>query len=161
MALLDPKYSRSASVRARTAVSLLEIKRSDFDAMLRVQPSLAYDMARMLSQRLRDTDNATIRDLQEKNRQLAQAYEDLKAAQALIIEKEKLERELEVAREMQRASCHARFRSCLILISGRAWSRREPWAGTSSTLSRSMKNAWPLRWVMYPAKECRQQFLWL
>lgn len=101
MALLDPKYSRSASIRARTAVSLLEIKRSDFDAMLRVQPSLAYDMARMLSQRLRDTDNATIRDLQEKNRQLAQAYEDLKAAQALVIEKEKLERELEVAREIQ------------------------------------------------------------
>lgn len=101
MALLDPKYSRSASVRARTAVSLLEIKRSDFDAMLRVQPSLAYDMARMLSQRLRDTDNATIRDLQEKNRELAKAYEDLKTAQALVIEKEKLERELEVAREIQ------------------------------------------------------------
>lgn len=103
MALLDPQYSRSASVRSCTAVSLLEIKRGDFDAMLRVQPSLAYDMARMLSQRLRDTDNATIRDLQEKNRQLAKAYEDLQAAQALIIEKEKLERELEVAREIQRS----------------------------------------------------------
>ena len=103
MALLDPKYSRSASVRTRTAVSLLEIKRRDFDAMLRVQPALAYDMARMLSQRLRDTDNATIRDLQEKNRQLAKAYDDLQTAQALIIEKEKLERELEVARDIQRS----------------------------------------------------------
>jgi phosphoserine phosphatase RsbU/P len=103
MALLDPKCSRSASVRTCTAVRLLEIKRDDFDAMLRVQPALAYDMARMLSQRLRDTDDATIRDLQEKNRQLAKAYEDLKAAQALIIDKEKLERELEVAREIQRS----------------------------------------------------------
>lgn len=103
MALLDPEHSRSASVRTRTAVSLLEIRRDDFDAMLRVQPALAYDLARMLSQRLRDTDDATIRDLQEKNRQLAKAYEDLKAAQALIIEKEKLERELEVAREIQRS----------------------------------------------------------
>jgi len=103
MALLDPKYCRSASVRARSAVSLLEIRRQDFDAMLRIQPALAYDMARMLSQRLRDTDNAIIRDLQEKNRQLAKAYDDLRAAQALIIEKEKLERELEVAREIQRS----------------------------------------------------------
>ncbi len=103
MALLDPKHCRSASVRARTAVSLLEIRRQDFDAMLRIQPALAYDMARMLSQRLRDTDNAIIRDLQEKNLQLAKAYDDLRTAQALLIEKEKLERELEVAREIQRS----------------------------------------------------------
>jgi sigma-B regulation protein RsbU (phosphoserine phosphatase) len=103
MALLDPQHSRSASVRTRTEVTLLEIKRGDFDAMLRLQPALAYDMARMLSLRLRDADNATIRDLQEKNRQLAKAYQDLQAAQALIIEKEKMERELEVAREIQRS----------------------------------------------------------
>ena len=103
MALLDPKHVRSASVRARNAITLLEVKRGDFDAMLQLQPALAYDMARMLSQRLRDADNATIRDLQGKNRQLAKAYQDLQAAQALIIEKEKLERELEVAREIQRS----------------------------------------------------------
>ena len=103
MALLDPQHSRSAGVRASTAVTLLEVKRGDFDAMLRLQPALAYDMARMLSLRLRDADNATIRDLQEKNRQLAKAYQDLQAAQALIIEKEKMERELEVAREIQRS----------------------------------------------------------
>jgi len=42
------------------------------------------------------------RDLQEKNRQLAQAYEELKAAQAQLIEKEKLESELKIAREIQR-----------------------------------------------------------
>jgi phosphoserine phosphatase RsbU/P len=103
MALLHPKHSRSASVRARTAVTLLEVKRGDFDAMLRLQPALAYDMARMLSLRLRDADNATIRDLQTKNRQLAKAYQDLQAAQGLIIEKEKMERELEVARGIQRS----------------------------------------------------------
>jgi serine phosphatase RsbU (regulator of sigma subunit) len=41
------------------------------------------------------------RDLQEKNRQLQQAYDELKAAQAQIIEKERLERELQVAAEIQ------------------------------------------------------------
>jgi phosphoserine phosphatase RsbU/P len=45
----------------------------------------------------------TIRDLQEKNQQLKQAYDELKAAQAQIIEKEKLERELAVAHDIQRS----------------------------------------------------------
>jgi phosphoserine phosphatase RsbU/P len=103
MALLDPEHLRSASVRARTAVKLLEVRRGDFDAMLHLHPLLAYDLARTLSRRLRDTENATIRDLQKKNRQLVMAYEDLQAAQGLIIEKKKMERELEVAREIQRS----------------------------------------------------------
>jgi hypothetical protein len=43
----------------------------------------------------------TFRDLTEKNRQLQQAYDDLKAAQAQLIEKERLERELQLAAEIQ------------------------------------------------------------
>jgi sigma-B regulation protein RsbU (phosphoserine phosphatase) len=65
------------------------------------QPTLAYEMVRVLSMRLTEAHNASVRDLQEKNRQLTQAYEELKAAQEQIIEKEKLERELELARRMQ------------------------------------------------------------
>src|SRR5439155_21220972 len=72
-----------------------------FDALLHRQPSLAYEMVRVLSVRLRESDDSTIRDLQEKNRQLTLAYEELQAAQAQIIEKEKLEYELQVARELQ------------------------------------------------------------
>jgi len=47
------------------------------------------------------TNNATFRDLKEKNLQLQQAYDELKSAQAQIIEKERLERELQVAAEIQ------------------------------------------------------------
>jgi serine phosphatase RsbU (regulator of sigma subunit) len=51
--------------------------------------------------RMRDSENATVRDLQEKNRQLAEAYRELQAAQAQLIEKEKLEHELQMARKIQ------------------------------------------------------------
>jgi serine phosphatase RsbU (regulator of sigma subunit) len=54
-----------------------------------------------MSERMRNSEDATIRDLQEKNRQLAAAYRDLQAAQAQIIEKEKLEHELSMARRIQ------------------------------------------------------------
>jgi serine phosphatase RsbU (regulator of sigma subunit) len=51
--------------------------------------------------RLRTTEQVTIRELQEKNLQLAQAYQDLKAAQAQLIEQEKNEYELALARRIQ------------------------------------------------------------
>jgi phosphoserine phosphatase RsbU/P len=79
----------------------MEMSRSDFDGLLRSWPEAAYDLAKVLSGRLRDTDNATIRELKEKNRQLENAYRELQAAQAHIIEKKKLERELELAWEIQ------------------------------------------------------------
>jgi sigma-B regulation protein RsbU (phosphoserine phosphatase) len=44
---------------------------------------------------------SSVHDLQEKNRLLQQAYDELKAAQAQIIEKERLERELQVAAQIQ------------------------------------------------------------
>jgi phosphoserine phosphatase RsbU/P len=55
----------------------------------------------VLSQRLDNTNVATFRDLTEKNRQLQQAFDELKAAQEQLIEKERLERELKVAADIQ------------------------------------------------------------
>ena len=97
----DGRYT--ASVRARTPLQLLEMTRADFDALLHRQPALAYEVVRTLSQRLDESENLTIRDLLEKNRQLRQAYDELKAAQAQIIENEKLQAELDVARTIQRS----------------------------------------------------------
>jgi len=54
-----------------------------------------------LSERLTNAHDSTIKDLQEKNLELTKAYEDLKTAQAQIIEKERLEKELQVAFEIQ------------------------------------------------------------
>ena len=101
MCLLDPLTLRSASAVSRTEVRLLEMSRSDFDALLIRWPEAAYDLARSLSSRLRRTDSSTILALKEKNRLLEKAYRELQAAQAEIIEKEKLERELHLAWEIQ------------------------------------------------------------
>jgi serine phosphatase RsbU (regulator of sigma subunit) len=58
-------------------------------------------MLRVLSQRLDATNTAAFHDLTEKNRQLQSAFDELKAAQAQIIEKERLEQELQVAADIQ------------------------------------------------------------
>ena len=101
MSLLNRDGLRTASARTLTPARFLEMTRAEFDALLHRQPTLAYEMVRVLSARLRASQDATIRDLTEKNRQLEQAYDELKAAQAQIIEKEKLERELQLARGVQ------------------------------------------------------------
>lgn len=103
MSLLSPDQLYTASVRACTDLQLLEMTRADFDALLHRQPGLAYNLLKVMSARLNESENHTIRDLQEKNRQLAQAYEELKAAQAQLIEKEKIEAELKIARDIQRS----------------------------------------------------------
>jgi phosphoserine phosphatase RsbU/P len=103
MSLFKPDHRRTASVRAQSVTELLEMTHDDFDALLHRHPRLAYEIVRMLSIRLGESGNATIRDLQLKNRQLEQALADLQAAQAQVIEKEKLERELEVAWRIQQS----------------------------------------------------------
>lgn len=101
MSLLNRDGLRTASARALTPARLLEMTRADFDALLHRQPALAYEMVRVLSLRLNQAHNTTLRDMHEKNRQLTEAYEALRAAQAKIIEQEKLEHELQLAREVQ------------------------------------------------------------
>lgn len=92
---------RTASVRGRNEVVLLSLSRKQFTDLLHQHPELASVMVSVLSHRLDNTNVATFRDLTEKNHQLQQAYDELKAAQVQIIEKERLEKELQVAAEIQ------------------------------------------------------------
>jgi serine phosphatase RsbU (regulator of sigma subunit) len=62
---------------------------------------MAYQMLRSISARLREANDAAIGDLREKNQRLSQAYAALQAAQDQLIEKERLEHELRLAREIQ------------------------------------------------------------
>lgn len=101
MSLLIPGRMRTASARAAGPALLWKMTRADFDALMVRQPHLAYTMVQTLTKRLDATNTAAFRDLQEKNRQLQQAYDELKAAQAQIIEKERLQRELQLAAEIQ------------------------------------------------------------
>jgi sigma-B regulation protein RsbU (phosphoserine phosphatase) len=103
MSLLEPDGCRTASVRARTPLRLLKMSRTDFDQLMHHRPAIACEMTRVLSLRLNESHISTIAELREKNRELAQAYEELKAAQAEIIEKKSLERELETARWIQQS----------------------------------------------------------
>lgn len=101
MGLLLPGGHRTASVRARGKATVLSMSRAQFFEMTRRYPEVSNSMVRVLSQRLDATNIATFRDLKEKNRQLQIAYDELKAAQTQIIEKERLEKELQVAAEIQ------------------------------------------------------------
>jgi serine phosphatase RsbU (regulator of sigma subunit) len=101
MSMFIPGGQRSASIRARDRSHLWMMTRNDFDELLHRQPHVAYAMVKVLSDRLRNSDNAAFNDLREKNRQLQIAYDELKAAQAQIIEKEKLEKELQLAADIQ------------------------------------------------------------
>jgi serine phosphatase RsbU (regulator of sigma subunit) len=101
MSLLRPDGLRTASVRAVSPAELWRMSRQEFDAMLVRQPRLAYQMVRVLGERLNTAHNQALAEMIEKNRQLRQAYDELRAAQEQIIEKERLERELELARQIQ------------------------------------------------------------
>ena len=72
-------------------------------ALLQRHPQLAYEMVRVLSIRLNESHNRSVKDLMKINQELVQANADLVAAQAQLIEKEKLERELQVGQEIQRS----------------------------------------------------------
>lgn len=74
MSLLNPDGLRTATVRTRTPAKLLQMNHSDFKELLERQPNLALRITRELSNRLRETDNATIDSLKEANFELTRAY---------------------------------------------------------------------------------------
>ena len=101
MSLINRAGLRMASVRSLGPAHLWEMSHVEFDDLLHRQPSMAFELINVLSERLTTAHDSTIRDLQKKNLELTEAYEELKAAQAQIIEKQRLERELQVAFEIQ------------------------------------------------------------
>lgn len=101
MSLLSANGRRTAGARAATDGEVLVMTRADFDALLHRHPPLGYEMARVMGERLEQAHNSSIRRLEERNRQLQQALDDLHAAQAELVETRKLEHELALAREIQ------------------------------------------------------------
>ncbi|PKN94841.1 MAG: hypothetical protein CVU44_03275 [Chloroflexi bacterium HGW-Chloroflexi-6] len=101
MSLVLPGGKRTASVRAAADSKLWVLTRADFDSLLRRQPGLIFSIARVLSERLDASNTSTFHEIVAKNHALQQAYDELKAAQQQIIAKEKLEKELQLAAEIQ------------------------------------------------------------
>ncbi len=103
MSLFSRDGCHTASVRALIPLRLLNVPHIELDALLQRQPQFAYELIRLLSRRLEASENATILDLQERNQRLEEAYEDLKAAHIQIVEKERLEKELEISGQIQQS----------------------------------------------------------
>jgi serine phosphatase RsbU (regulator of sigma subunit) len=103
MSLFSREGYRTATVRSLTPLILYKMDRAEFDALLHRQPQVAYELVGLLSNRLEDSENLTIIELKEKNERLSSAYKELKAAQKQIIEKEKLEHELELSGRIQQS----------------------------------------------------------
>ncbi len=101
MSLIMSEGQRTASVRVRDRARVWTMSRDKFNEVLADWPQLAFSMVEILSQRLDATNSASFHDLVEKNRALQEAYDELKAAQVLLVEKERLERELKVAADIQ------------------------------------------------------------
>jgi sigma-B regulation protein RsbU (phosphoserine phosphatase) len=101
MSLIMPEGKRTASVRARQPSRVLVISREIFNEALQRWPSIAYSMVEIMSERLDTSNETAFNDLVAKNHALQKAYDELKAAQAQLIEKERLERELQVAADIQ------------------------------------------------------------
>lgn len=101
MSLIMPKGKRTASVRASKDSRLWVMTRDKFNECLQRWPLLAYSMVSIMSERLDSSNESAFHDLVAKNQALQKAYDELKEAQAQIIEKERLERELQVAADIQ------------------------------------------------------------
>ena len=101
MALIDDK-PRLATIKTLTESTVLEMTADQFRDLLRHDPDLALHITRRVLANLRRLDQVAIQDLREKNELLHQAYLELQAAQLVLVEKKRLEREMELAAEMQR-----------------------------------------------------------
>jgi serine phosphatase RsbU (regulator of sigma subunit) len=108
MALIEKK-PRTATVATLTRATVLEISEDEFQSLLSASPQLAMAMIRRFVSNVRASGQATIADLTHKNEELRRAYEDLKAAQAELVQKEKLEHEMEIAGEVQRSLLPSKF----------------------------------------------------
>lgn len=102
MALLDDS-PRLATVKTTSESTVLEITAERFKNLLKTDPELAIYITKRILSNLRTLDQLAIHDLRQKNINLQEAYRSLQAAQAELVEKERLEREIELAADMQRS----------------------------------------------------------
>lgn len=101
LGLLDDT-PRMANCITITTVTVLEITEEVFQSVLENSPPVAYAIMRNVVEMLRNNDKLAIEDLAAKNEQLQEAYQELTEAHEDLVEKERLERELEIASEVQR-----------------------------------------------------------
>ncbi len=89
IALVDD-LPRSATVRVREPARLLYLTRDEFRSALERSPGMALSVLRALSAMIRTSNESYVEKLQERNQQLAVAYEELQKSQDRLLEQERL-----------------------------------------------------------------------
>ena len=102
LGVLD-RAPRAANVHAVSDCSLLEIHEDTLDKILARNPSVARAIMRGIARSVRDTDKITIGELQLKNVELARTLDNLRAAQAELLRRERLKRDLEIAAQVHKS----------------------------------------------------------
>lgn len=101
LGVLD-RAPRAATVLALSDCSLIEIDEQTLNDVLARNPSVARAIMRGITRSVRDTDRITIAELQLKNTELARTLDDLRAAQAELLRRERLKRDLEIAAQVHK-----------------------------------------------------------
>jgi sigma-B regulation protein RsbU (phosphoserine phosphatase) len=111
MALLEEK-PRSARVSTLTPTSLLAMPRDTFNTLIEHHPVVAANFLKEISARLRQRNQiqevllrekqALVEELAAKNVALERALAELRAAMETVTEHERVKRDLEIARQIQR-----------------------------------------------------------
>ena len=99
---LKPAHVRSIYAYADTQVMALEIDKREAVTMVKQRPHLIVEIFPELMQWVNEFQGEVIRSLQVKNLQLTTLNEKLKIAQSDTFEQADLERELQVARRIQK-----------------------------------------------------------
>jgi serine phosphatase RsbU (regulator of sigma subunit) len=102
LGVLD-RAPRAATVHAISDCELIEIHEDTLDAIITRNPSVARAIMRGLTRSMRDTDQITIAELQLKNDELARTLDNLRAAQAELLRRERLKRDLEIAAQVHKS----------------------------------------------------------
>jgi len=100
MALIEDKR-RAATARTVCATTVVEVSKDAFDSLLHSNPAVALALMKVLTSHLRQADRSAIAELSRKNVELQQALADLKIAQDELVERERMARDLEIARQFQ------------------------------------------------------------
>ncbi len=101
LGVLD-RAPRAATVHAISDCQLIEIDEKTLDDILTRNPSVARAIMRGITRSVRDTDRITIAELQLKNSELARTLDNLRAAQAELLQRERLKRDLEIAAQVHK-----------------------------------------------------------
>lgn len=103
MNLYAQEQIHSASVRALGQVQVAQISMQDMESLISKNPTIAFNLFRIISQRMRSSEGQLVQDLRLRNDSLQKALDDLHAAQEKLIAQEKLEHELTMAHNIQRS----------------------------------------------------------